>query len=109
MNLLQGAKYYFMRNILHDWPDKPCQKILSNVAKAMTKGHSKILIEDMVLPDAGADWIGASSDLLMLMMLDGAERTTHHWESIIGSAGMKINKIWRGPPTQEAIIEVEFK
>lgn len=75
----------------------------------MKRGYSKLLIEDMVLPDVGVDWVGASSDLLMMLMLDGVERTQHHWEALIDSVGMKINKVWRGTPRQEAIIEVELK
>jgi hypothetical protein len=44
---VQGASVYYLRLILHDWPDAVCQTILSHVVKVMNK-DSKLLIIDMV-------------------------------------------------------------
>lgn len=45
---IKGARVYFMRSVLHDWPDEQCRKILANVKDAMDPGYSKILISDCV-------------------------------------------------------------
>jgi hypothetical protein len=45
---IKGARAYFMRSVLHDWPDEQCRKILANVKEAMEPGYSRILISDCV-------------------------------------------------------------
>ncbi|KAI1738165.1 hypothetical protein F4680DRAFT_426303 [Xylaria scruposa] len=47
-----GARVYYLRNILHDWPTSKCREILENVKIAMTK-DSVILIDEMVLSERG--------------------------------------------------------
>lgn len=37
-----GARAYVLRNVLHDWPDAYCQRILKMLVPAMTPGYSKI-------------------------------------------------------------------
>lgn len=46
---IQHAEAYFLRHILHDWPDKYCQKILKPIAKAMKPGYSRLLVSDVRL------------------------------------------------------------
>jgi hypothetical protein len=45
---IKGARAYFMRSVLHDWPDEQCRKILLNLKDAMEPGYSTILINDHV-------------------------------------------------------------
>lgn len=45
---IKGARAYFMRSVLHDWPDEQCRTILGHVKDAMEPGYSKILINDCV-------------------------------------------------------------
>jgi hypothetical protein len=45
---IKGARAYFMRSVLHDWPDEQCRKILMNLKDAMEPGYSTILINDHV-------------------------------------------------------------
>lgn len=47
--LFPGARAYYLRNIMHDWPDDKCVIILQQIMKAMNK-KSVILIDDMVIP-----------------------------------------------------------
>lgn len=48
-----GARFYFYKQILHNWRDEKAVKILGNVANAMESGSSKLLITDFVLPERG--------------------------------------------------------
>jgi O-methyltransferase domain len=55
-----GAKLYYLRRIMHDWPDSICQTILGHIIKAMN-AESKILIIDSVWPD-GEYWASGKDD-----------------------------------------------
>lgn len=48
-----GARIYLMANIMHNWTDNDCRRILSNMAKVMVKRYSKLLISDYILPSTG--------------------------------------------------------
>lgn len=89
-----AAKVYFMRLILHDWPDAECTKILSHIKNAMKKGYSKLIINETVLRDVGAPWQQTSLDWTMMSMLVSKERTENQWRTLLATAGLKINGIW---------------
>ncbi|KAL8928415.1 MAG: hypothetical protein Q9172_000901 [Xanthocarpia lactea] len=99
---VKGAKAYFMRNILHDWPDRACLEILSNIAAAMRKGYSKLLIDELVLPDTNVSPRGAFLDLSMMALETGAERSSRQWHDMLASVGLRIEKIcYREPPPHQ--------
>lgn len=81
-----------MRNIIHDYPDNICIKILQQVKKAMAS-NSVILIDDIVLPDRGANWRTTQLDLTMMAGLAGMERTERQWYNLMNAAGLKIQRI----------------
>ncbi|CAG8888306.1 unnamed protein product [Penicillium egyptiacum] len=86
-----GAKFYYLRRIMHDWPDHKAATILRNIRAAMGP-DSRVLIDDAVLPDTGANWQSALADLAM-MTFAGKERTRHQWESLAESAGLHVEQI----------------
>ena len=95
-----------MRNIIHNWSDTDCRKILINTASAMDMSYSRLLIEDFVLPNTGASYRAASMDLHMLFTLGAIERTESHWRKLLSEAGLEIVRIWvDGNPEHEAVIE----
>lgn len=96
-----------MHSILHDWPDDLCRKILANLIPAMRRGHSKLLINENVVPDTGAYWETTSLDLIMMEFGSG-ERTERHWRELLESAGLKIIKIWTAQRGVESLIECEL-
>ncbi|KAJ9644471.1 hypothetical protein H2201_007800 [Coniosporium apollinis] len=91
---VKGAKAYYMKMVLHDWPDTQCREILSNIKPAMERGHSKILINEIVIPETGADWFATSVDMLMMVTHSAAERRENDWRELLESVGLKIVKIW---------------
>ncbi|CAG8050321.1 unnamed protein product [Penicillium salamii] len=86
-----GAKFYYLRRIMHDWPDNEAAVILRNTAAAMNP-ESRILIDDTVLPDTGANWQSTLADLAM-MAFGGKERTEAQWRSLAKSAGLRLEQI----------------
>lgn len=74
----------------------------------MTKGYSKLLINENVIPDKGAHWLTTGLDLVMMSLCSSTERTEQHWCLLLESAGFKITQIWTYEPGTESLIEAEL-
>ena len=96
-NLALGARAYYLRNIMHDWPDDKCSIILQQIIKVMDQ-DSVILIDDMVLPNQGAHWRATQLDLAMMAGLAAMERTEKQWYSMLDAAGLKVKQIYTYTP-----------
>ena len=92
--------------IMHDWPDESCVTILKNIAAAMRPGYSKVLVNDIVIPDTGATRLQTQSDIAMLALLGSMERSEAQWRRLFEQAGLKVVNIWPGTP--ESVIEAEL-
>ncbi|KAI2613378.1 putative sterigmatocystin 8-O-methyltransferase precursor [Hypoxylon sp. NC1633] len=91
---IEGARAYYMRNILHDWPDDKCKEILHNVKAGMTE-QSVLLIDEMVLSERGAPWRATQLDMAMMTCLAAKERSEPEWRALLDDAGYEISKIWK--------------
>ena len=103
-----GAKNYFLHMVLHDWPDEQCRRILSNQKEALVKGYSKILINEIVVPDRGAGWYEMGVDMIMMTCLSSTERTESEWRNLIKSAGLIVSEILNCNGEGEKILVVEL-
>ena len=74
----------------------------------MKKGHSKVLINELVVPDQGASWSVTSMDWLMLALGAVKERTEQDWRNLIDQAGLKVTGIWTKEQGTESLIECEL-
>lgn len=74
----------------------------------MKRGYSKILIDDLVLPNVGVAPKGAFLDLSMMALETGTERTSQEWHDLLGSVGLRIQKIWSSKVGPESLIEAEL-
>ena len=92
---------------MHDWPDDKCIDILKNTVTGMEPGYSKLIINDIVLPDQGATRFAAQSDMNMLALLAAMERSETQWRQLLEKAGLEVVKIWPGVP--ESVIEATFR
>ncbi|KAL8667336.1 MAG: hypothetical protein Q9168_007294 [Polycauliona sp. 1 TL-2023] len=86
---VKKAKFYYLRTVLHDWPDVKAEEILRHVVDAMGP-DSKILIDEMVLPNTGVHWWSACLDLHMYAMLGAMERNVDQWEELLKKCGLRI-------------------
>jgi demethylsterigmatocystin 6-O-methyltransferase len=86
---VRGAKFYYMRHIMHDWNDGDCIRILEKISPAMGP-ESLILIDDVVLPEQNMPWQVAMMDIGMMACLGGIERTQEDWEDLLDRAGLKL-------------------
>ena len=97
---IKGARAYYLRTVLHDWPDKEAKAILENIVPAMAH-NSKLLINEYVLPGTGVPLFPSLLDLSMMAIFSSWERTRQQWEDLLSSAGLVVVKIW-SPPTMNA-------
>ena len=103
---IPGARYYFFSAIFHGKPDSQCLALLQNTASAMTKGYSRILINDFVLPDKGVNLFQASMDLWMMAEVTGKERNLHEWATLLAGANLRIIEVYQSGT--DSVIEVEL-
>ncbi|EKG13555.1 O-methyltransferase family 2 [Macrophomina phaseolina MS6] len=85
---VRGARVYYLRNILHDWPAEACHTILSQLKDALAS-DSVILLDELVIRDEGAHWYGASFDLLMMANYGARERSLAEWDRILEAVGLE--------------------
>ena len=89
----EGGDAYLLKNILHNWEDDQCVRILRNCARAAGP-HGRILVPTVVLPerpeqdDREQAALMALSDVEMLVLTSGRERTRSEYESLFASAGL---------------------
>jgi hypothetical protein len=74
----------------------------------MEKEHSRLLINEYVLPDTGCDLHPALVDIMMMSLACGAERTEKQWRVLLDSVGLDIVRIWSSPGV-ESVIETKLK
>ena len=103
-----GARAYYLHSVLHDWSNEKCAEILANLKPVMTKGYSKLLITEHIIPDHGASWVSTTLDMIMMCCFAAGERTASDWEKLLGNAGFKIMSIKGCEPGTESLMEVEL-
>ena len=81
-----GGDAYLASLVLHDWPDQQAQRILANIAAAGGSG-ARLLVLDFVVPPGDAPHMSKISDLNMLAMMGGQERTETEWRELLTAAG----------------------
>lgn len=91
---LKGAKAYYLRTVLHDWPDKQSLLALARVREAMAD-DSVLLINENTLPEVGASSFSVSLDINMMNIFAALERTEKQWVDLLERAGFRVVKIWR--------------
>jgi demethylsterigmatocystin 6-O-methyltransferase len=91
---IRGAKFYYLRHIMHDWPDVDCIRILKMIVPAMGP-DSLILVDDVVVPEKNVPWQVAAMDMMMMSCFGGIERSKDDWEKLLDGAGLKVAHIFK--------------
>ena len=88
----ERADAYLLCGVIHDWDDDRAITILRNCRRAMTK-NSKVLLVDMIVPDAASASFSKLLDLNMLVMNGGRERTKTEFCALLEAADYKLTRI----------------
>jgi hypothetical protein len=104
-----GADAYLIKSVIHDWDDERSIAILRTCAAALG-GDAKILIIEVVVPQrltgTPIDAMIAGTDLNMLVMTGGRERTEREYRELAAAAGLRIARI---VPTLAAMSVIELR
>ena len=102
----EGADHYMMKNILHDWDDVTCIKILTTVRRAMKKGDKLIVCESLV-ERLSRDPLGTLADLQMMIACErGRERSLDEFQRLFRAAGLAYRRRFAFPTTN--VLEAEL-
>jgi SAM-dependent methyltransferase len=88
-----GADAYVLANVLHDWDDADSVRILGACRRAMAE-DGRVLIVERLIPDDPAESVPVLlSDLNMLVVSGGKERTTAEYRQLLAAAGLRLAKV----------------
>ncbi len=90
-----GADLYLLKSIIHDWDDERATRILTSCRTAMGVGSRLMLVERRVpdqVTDPDADLPLVMSDLQMMVVLGGRERTTSEYAALLEAAGLRMSR-----------------
>ncbi len=99
----QGGDAYLLSRVLHDWNDDRAAAILRSTRRAMARGASLFVIERIIEP-AHPSAEASLSDLSMMVMNGGRERTRAEFDHLLASAQFKLARV-APTPTRFQIIE----
>ncbi|MEO8285550.1 MAG: methyltransferase [Chloroflexota bacterium] len=88
----KGGDAYLFKFIIHDWNDEQALAILKNCRRAMPEHGRLLLVENVIRPGNDPDW-GKLSDLQMLVILGGRERTEAEYSALYAEAGFKLTSV----------------
>jgi hypothetical protein len=90
--LPRGGDVYLLANILHNWDNENSAKILRRCAEAAGSGKRVLLVERVVTDKADEneqDFFVSVSDLSMLFLLGGRERTEDEFHQLALATGLR--------------------
>jgi hypothetical protein len=87
-----GGDAYVLKAILHDWDDGEAAAILRSCRNAIEANGRLLVIEREILsPNEGAP--AKLSDLNMLVMLGGRERTRDEYAALFAASGFRLGSV----------------
>jgi hypothetical protein len=91
-----GGDAYILSRVLHDWDDQRAIAILKNCRKAMAP-EAKLLLVERVIParieNSEAMRVLVVSDLHMMVMNGGRERTEAQYGELCAAAGLNVTRV----------------
>lgn len=88
-----GASFYYMRNVLHDYPDNRCIELLRLQRPAM-RPESVLLIDEVIVPNERASVYATTMDIGMMAIAASMERTESQWRALLNAAGLTIKELY---------------
>jgi hypothetical protein len=87
----EGGDAYLLKSVIHDWPDAESVEILRTCRRSMPT-HGRLLLLEQLLDESPDPVRTAFSDLTMLVMAAGQERTTDEYRSLLAAAGFDLTR-----------------
>jgi predicted transcriptional regulator len=87
-----GADAYMMKAIIHDWDDEHSIAILKRIREAIPPS-GKLLVLERVLGGPNEDPEAKLSDLHMLVVLGGQERSREEFAKLFDASGFRLDRV----------------
>jgi hypothetical protein len=87
-----AADVYLLKSILHDWEDDQCVEILRVCRRGLEPGGAVVVVERL-LGRTGHERESAFSDLNMLVMPGGRERSEQEYAALFAAAGLRATRV----------------
>ena len=88
-----GADRYLLANVLHDWDDDRAAAILERCRRAMAPGGRVLIIERLIPCDPAQALPALLSDINMLVVTGGMERTNAEYAALLAAAGLRLAQV----------------
>jgi hypothetical protein len=98
-----GGDAYILSRILHDWDDRGAARILRACQEAMGLDTRLLLIEQVLPPGNDYAW-SKFSDLNMLVLFGGRERTAAEFQGLLETTGFRLIAV-RPTATSWSVVE----
>lgn len=90
------ADVFVMKDVLHDWDDESCARILATVAGVMRPGNRLVLVEILQDPDRAHPLV-PMVDLTMMTQTDGGrQRSEPEFDALLATAGLRRTRVREG-------------
>jgi hypothetical protein len=90
-----GCDAYVLKNVLHDWDDATCNRLLHNVRAAMSRS-SRVLVVETLMPANSTDPYGAIADVHMGVVCAGRERSEGDYAALLEQADLALCRVFDG-------------
>jgi hypothetical protein len=91
------ADLYLLASVLHDWDDPHAARILAALGQSAST-DTRLRIFEMVLPTDATPHRARMSDVLMLLMFEGArERTAGQYRDLLERTGWQLDQVVASP------------
>ena len=88
-----GADCYILANVIHDWNDERAITILRNCRRAMGGGGKILVVERMIFADPVQSIPTLISDINMLVLTGGLERTRDEYARLFDDADLRLTRV----------------
>ena len=92
LSVPEGADFYVMRSVIHNWDDDQAITLLKNCRAAMAEGGRVVMVEVLVSPESTPRF-GEILDLQMQLFTTGRERTADELRQMYEAAGLRMTRI----------------
>jgi SAM-dependent methyltransferase len=109
-----GGDVYLLSRVLHDWDDDFAGRILASCRRALAT-EGRILVIERAMPDNVQEIVATRipvlsditlTDLNMMVMTTGRERTISEYRSLFEAVGLELERL---VPTQTAMNVIEVR
>jgi hypothetical protein len=101
------ADVYLLKDVLHDWDDAACARILSTLRTTMPRGSKLLLVEDLQERNKPSPTASLTDVQMLTQTDDGRQRSAAELHALLAAAGLRPGTVHRtaGPALVEGVAE----